>query len=70
MRKMSQLFEGVEGVFCYIGDILIYGKDMEEHNRRLSAVMKIVLFSGLKLNLSKYFVQATRTQISRAQVYC
>ena len=53
MRKMSQLFEGVEGVFCYMDDILIYGKDMKEHDERLSAVMNIVISSGLKLNESK-----------------
>ena len=53
MHKMSQLFEGVEGVFCYMKDILIYGKDMEEHDRRLSTVMKTVISSGLNLNESK-----------------
>ena len=50
---MSQLFEGVEGVLCYMKDILIYGKDMEEHDRRLSTVMKTVISSGLNLNESK-----------------
>ena len=35
MRKMCQLFERVEGVFSYTDDVLVFGKDQKEHNRRL-----------------------------------
>ena len=59
MRKMSQLFEGVDGVFCYMDDILVYGRDVEEHDRRLDAVMRIVQSSGLKLNRSKCLFRQT-----------
>ena len=53
MRRVSQLFEGVEGVFCYMDDILIYCIDTEEHDRHVSAHRKIVITSGLKLNENK-----------------
>jgi len=59
MRKMSPLFEGVDGVFCYMDDLLIYGKDIEEHDRRLQTVMNIVEASGLKLNRDKCLFRQT-----------
>ena len=59
MRKMPQLFEGVDGVFCYMDDILVYGRDMEEHDLRLDTVMRIVQSSGLKLKRSKCLFRQT-----------
>ena len=53
MRKLSQLSEDVDGVFCYIDDILEFGKDMAEHDRRLDTVMRFVQSSWLNLNKSK-----------------
>ncbi len=50
---MSQLFEGVEGVFVYMDDILVFGKDRVEHDSCLKTVMKINETSGLKLNKDK-----------------
>ena len=60
MRKMSQLFEGMDGVFCYMDDILVYGRDIKEHDRRLDVVMRIVESSGLKLNRSKCLFRQTQ----------
>jgi hypothetical protein len=34
-------------------DILMFGKDREEHDRNLRAVMQTVRASGLKLNREK-----------------
>ena len=59
MRRMSRLFEGVDGVFCYMDDILVYGREMEEHDHCLDAVMRIVQSSGLKLNRSKCLFRQT-----------
>ena len=36
MRKMNEVLDGLEGTFAYIDDILVYGKDREEHERDLS----------------------------------
>ena len=59
MRKRSQLFEGVEGVLCYMDDVLVFGKDQKEHDRRLETVMKIVEISGLRLNKDKSLFRQT-----------
>ena len=32
---MSQILEGLVGVECNIDDVLVHGKDQEEHNERL-----------------------------------
>jgi len=32
---MSRILEGLEGVVCQIDDILVFGKDQEQHDRRL-----------------------------------
>jgi hypothetical protein len=37
---MSELLEGYEGCICLIDDVLIFGKDQEEHNERLKAVLE------------------------------
>ena len=39
-RRMSRILEGLEGVVCQIDDILVFGKDQEEHDRRLYQVLK------------------------------
>ena len=35
MRKMKEVLEGLDGVFVYMDDILVYGKDVIEQNNRL-----------------------------------
>jgi hypothetical protein len=31
-RRMQSILEGIEGVVCHIDDILVYGRDQEEHD--------------------------------------
>ena len=38
-RRMQSILEGIEGVVCHIDDILVYGRDQEEHDCRLKAVL-------------------------------
>ena len=38
-RLMDKILHGLPGVICYINDILITGKDDEEHVRHLAAVL-------------------------------
>jgi RNase H-like domain found in reverse transcriptase/Reverse transcriptase (RNA-dependent DNA polymerase)/Integrase zinc binding domain len=38
-KEIYNLIEGIEGVKCYLDDIIISGKNMEEHNERLKAVL-------------------------------
>ena len=53
MRKMNELLYGLDGVFTYMDDILIYGKDKTEHDERLNKVLKVLASAGLKLNRDK-----------------
>ena len=54
-RLMHVLLEGLlfKGVVVYLDDILIYGKNIEEHNQRLSEVFKRIRDAGLKINPEK-----------------
>ena len=47
---MNELVHGLDGVFTYMDDILIYGKDKAEHDKRLNKVTKVLASAGLKLN--------------------
>ena len=53
MRKMIEVLEGLDGVFVYMDDILVYGKDATEHDNRLSKVLQTLDKAGLKLNHDK-----------------
>ena len=53
MRKMSQILDGQEGVVCQVDDILVYGKDAVEHDKRLNQVMERLKKAGVTLNRKK-----------------
>ena len=50
---MSESLQGLDGVVCLIDDILVYGKDQEERDTHLTAVMERIGAAGLTLNLDK-----------------
>ena len=52
-RRMSDLLTGLQGVLCYMDDILVFGQDHAEHNQRLEAVLRRVEEAGATLNPSK-----------------
>ena len=39
-RRMSEILQGLDGVVCLIDDILVYGKNQEEHDTHLTAAME------------------------------
>ena len=47
---MSEIPTGLEGL---IDDILVSGRDMEEHNTRLTAALQCIQAAGATLNLEK-----------------
>lgn len=49
-RRMSQMLEGCEGVVCHADDIVVFGKDMQQHNERLHKVLQRLGKEGLTLN--------------------
>ena len=52
-KRMSNILAGLEGVLCLIDDVLIYGKDTEEHDERLLAVLERIKAAGVTLNRNK-----------------
>eukprot|EP00731_Ephydatia_muelleri_P015565 Em0008g1285a len=53
-KCVSRILEGIEGVVCQIDDILVFGKDQDQHDTRLMAVLKRVQSAGVTLNKDKY----------------
>lgn len=47
---MSALLDGLEGVVCVIDDVLVYGKDQDEHDDHLLKVLQHLEAAGLTLN--------------------
>ncbi|KAL9986789.1 hypothetical protein ACROYT_G000985 [Oculina patagonica] len=41
------------GVECNIDDVLVHGKDQQEHDEKLEAVLKLLVEAGVTLNLDK-----------------
>ncbi|XP_064462310.1 uncharacterized protein K02A2.6-like [Ornithodoros turicata] len=52
-REMLRILEGLEGTVCHMDDILIYGNDEAEHDRRLNAVLSRLKKAGVTLNSKK-----------------
>ena len=52
-QTMDKIFTGMQGVFCFIDDILVAGKDAKEHESRLKAVLQRMQDNGLKVRRDK-----------------
>lgn len=52
-KIMEQLLADCEGCFNFIDDILVYGSNMEEHDRRLKKVLEKLAAYNIGLNESK-----------------
>ena len=53
MRKMKEVLDGLEATFTHMDNVLVYGNDREEHNKRLESVMKRLCEVELKVNKEK-----------------
>ena len=51
--QMAEILQDMEGVVCHMDDILVHGKNNDEHGRRLKAVLHRLQESGLTLNAQK-----------------
>ncbi|KAJ8375109.1 hypothetical protein SKAU_G00056890 [Synaphobranchus kaupii] len=52
-RMMSSILKDLQGVQCYLDDIIVSAMTAEEHDKRLTVVLRRIESAGLKLNLSK-----------------
>ena len=40
---MNQILQGLEGVECNISDVLVHGRNREEHEERLETLIKCLV---------------------------
>ena len=52
-KAMEKILDGLEGVLCYMDDVLVYGGDEEEHWSRLEKVLRRISQSGVTLKREK-----------------
>ncbi|XP_064477846.1 uncharacterized protein LOC135391507 [Ornithodoros turicata] len=52
-KKMAEVLSGLPGVVNMMDDILVYGKDAEEHDRNLHKVLQRIAAAGVTLNKTK-----------------
>ena len=52
-RLMDTILQGIPGVVCYIDDILVTGKDQEEHLQNLNEVFSLLEKHGFRLKREK-----------------
>ena len=52
-REMYKVIGNAEGVLCHMDDILVFGKDREEHDVRLGAILNRLMEAGVTLNREK-----------------
>ena len=50
---MNRILEGLEGYVCMMDDVLVFGRNQEEHEERLKAVMSRLHKKGVTLNRDK-----------------
>ena len=52
-KRMGKMLAGLDGVVCLIDDVLVFAGDQEEHDARLTAVLRRIQSAGATLNLEK-----------------
>ena len=52
-RRMSKILDGLEGILCHMDDVLVFGRDQEEHDKRLTATLERLQAAGVTLNRTK-----------------
>ena len=49
-RRMYEIVGEIPGVVCHMDDVLIFGKDSNEHDSRVNVVLKKLQTAGVILN--------------------
>ena len=52
-RRMNEILDNLPGVLCLMDDIIVYGKDQQEHKQRLLATLQRLQTAGVTLNREK-----------------
>jgi len=51
---MSKILAGIPGVLCHMDDVLVFGKDTQEHDTRLEQAFQQIQAAGATLNQEKF----------------
>ena len=62
-KRMIKLLEGLEGVVCHMDDMLVVGKDGEQHVTGLIMVLKRIKAADLTLNATKCKLSKPKVKI-------
>ena len=54
-KRMSHILSGLEGEICLVDDVLVFGRDKEEHDSRLMSSLEQIEAAGVTLNGDKCF---------------
>lgn len=52
-KQMSAILEGLPGVLCHLDDVLVFGKDCQDHDTHLQAALERIHSAGITLNRQK-----------------
>ncbi|XP_055609554.1 uncharacterized protein K02A2.6-like [Uranotaenia lowii] len=61
-KVMDEILSGCEGTVCYLDDIYVEGKDVEEHDIRLKIVFDRLTKRGVVLNMQKCIIRVSELQ--------
>ena len=53
LRKLNQTLEGLEGVVCVADDIVVFGREEEDHDKKLRLLLQRCRDTGMKLTRNK-----------------
>ena len=57
--KIDQILEGLEGVIAIHDDITVFGKDDDDHDKNMLALLQRAAEKGLTFNSKKCFIKKT-----------
>ena len=52
-RKLNQTLEGLDGVVCVADDIVVFGRDEEDNDKKFRLLLQRYRETGMKLNRNK-----------------
>ena len=63
---MNKVLEGLEGVVCQMGDVLVFGTTQEQHDQRLIAMLERIKEARVLLNKAKWKLLYAADALSQA----
>ena len=69
-KAMNQVFEGLDGVAVIVDDILVWGKDDQEHDQRVLSMLERARQANLKLKKEKCDIRVSTLSYIGHQLTC